>query len=287
MASEIIALLASISFALFAVYGWLGLRYSTPMTATVVSLAARTVTLGAAVFLTGGVPSYAALALALFVVLGLLQSAISLLTFIGLQKIGTSRSQPLRNSYPLWSAAIAIVFMDEQAGVAVLGGTLLVVSGVVLISWKPEVTPPNYRWWHVLYSLAAGFLAGVAFPLRRLGLTINNEPVFFSAVVAMVSLLGAVPFAIRGRADRRLTWHPRGVMHFFWSGFFEAIGALLTLVALSTGQVVIVSPIVATTPLFSLIISLIFLRGKEQVTGKTILGTLAVVVGTIAIALGK
>jgi uncharacterized membrane protein len=76
-------------------------------------------------------------------------------------------------------------------------------------------------------------------------------------------------------------------MHFFWSGFFEALGALLTLVALTVGQVVVVSPIVATTPLFSLIISLIFFRSKEQITGKTIFGTIAVVVGTMAIALGK
>jgi uncharacterized membrane protein len=139
----------------------------------------------------------------------------------------------------------------------------------------------------VLYSLAAGFLAGVAFPLRRYGLTLTNEPVFFSAVVAVVSLLGATPYAFWRRPDQRLAWHPRGVMHFFWSGFFEGLGALLTLVALTTGRVVIVSPIVATTPLFSLIISLMFFRGKEQVTGKTIVGTIAVVVGTIAITLGK
>jgi drug/metabolite transporter (DMT)-like permease len=45
---------------------------------------------------------------------------------------------------------------------------------------------------------------------------------------------------------------------------------------------VIVSPVVATTPLFSLVILLIFLRGKESVTSRTILGTVAVVAGTIA-----
>ena len=287
MTSEISALLASISFALFAVYGWLGLRYSTPLTATNVSLGARTATLGAALLLSGGVPRYAYLALAIFVFLGILQSAISLLTFIGLQKIGTSRSQPLRNSYPLWSAAIAIAIMNERAGWAVLGGTLLVVAGVVLISWKPEAAPSSYRWGHVLYSLTAGFLAGVAFPLRRYGLTITNEPVFFSAVVALVSLFGAMPYALWPRGERRLDWHPRGLIHFLCSGFFEALGALLTLMALANGRVVIVSPIVATTPLFSLLISLIFLRGKEQLTGKTILGTLSVVGGTVAIALGK
>src|SRR5690348_13718700 len=53
MAAEGTALLASISFALFAVFGWLGLRHSTPIAGTIISLAARTVTLGAAVIVTG------------------------------------------------------------------------------------------------------------------------------------------------------------------------------------------------------------------------------------------
>jgi uncharacterized membrane protein len=102
MAAETIALLASISFALFAVFGWLGLRYSTPLTGTIISLGARTLTLGTAVAFSG-LPDYRSTALAIFIFLGVLQSGISLLTFIGLQRIGMSRSQPLRNSYPLWS----------------------------------------------------------------------------------------------------------------------------------------------------------------------------------------
>jgi len=287
MSSEVTALLASLSFALFAVYGWLGLRHSTPLTATLVSLAARTITLGTAVILFGGVPGFATMALVVFIILGLMQTVISLLTFIGLQKIGTSRSQPLRNSYPLWSAVIAIALMGERAGVAVLLGTLLVVVGAVMISWKPEAAPPSYRWWHVVYSLAAGLLAGVSFPLRRYGLTISNEPVFFSFVVAIVSLIGAIPYTLWTSGERKLIWQRRAVIDFFLSGFFEALGALLTLIALTTGRVVIVSPIVATTPLFSLLISQIFLRGKERITTITILGTIAVVAGTIAIALGR
>ena len=287
MRSEVTALLASISFALFAVYGWLGLRHSTPLTATVISLAARTITLGIALVLFGGVPDFAKRALVVFIILGLMQTVISLLTFMGLQKIGTSRSQPLRNSYPLWSTVIAIALMGERASAAVLLGTLLVVAGVVIISWKPEVAPPSYRWWHVVYSMIAGLLAGVAFPLRRYGLTITNEPVFFSFVVAIVSLLGAVPYTLWTGGERKLIWHRRAVIDFFLSGFFEALGALLTLIALTTGRVVIVSPIVATTPLVSLMISLIFLRVKERITTVTVLGTMAVVVGTIAITLGR
>ncbi|HLN85571.1 MAG TPA: DMT family transporter [Candidatus Limnocylindrales bacterium] len=287
MTPEVAALFAAIAFALFAVYGWLGLRSSTPLTATIVSLAARTITLGAAVLFVAGIPQVASLALTVFVALGVMQTAISLLTFIGLQKIGTSRSQPLRNSYPLWSALIAVALMGEHASIAVLAGTLAVVIGVIFISWKPEAAPKSYRWWHVLYSTIAGLLAGIAFPLRRYGLTISNEPVFFSFVVAIVSLIGTLPYTLWTQADRHLVWHHKSVRHFFLSGFFEALGALLTLMALTTGRVVIVSPIVATTPLFSLVISLIFLRGKEKVTGLTIVGTVAVVIGSIAIAMGR
>jgi len=48
---------------------------------------------------------------------------------------------------------------------------------------------------------------------------------------------------------------------------------------------VIVSPIVATSPLWILLGTWIFLRGIERLTFRTILGALAVVSGTIAISL--
>jgi len=287
MAPEAIALLAAISYALFTVYGWFGLQYSTPLAATIVSLLARTVLLWTAVILTGGIPDFARLALIVFVILGILQSVTSLLTFVGLHKIGTARSQPLRNTYPLWSALIATVVMREQAGAMIMAGTLSVVVGVVLISWKPQAPPPGYRWWHIVYSLGAGVLAGIAFPLRRLGLTITDEPVFFAAIVAVVSLAGAAPYLWFSQDKRGPICHPKSILYFSLSGFFEGLGALLSLMALSRGRVVVIAPIVATTPLWNLIIASLFLRGREEINARTIAGTVAVVIGTVAIALGK
>ncbi|MPZ76342.1 MAG: EamA family transporter [Deltaproteobacteria bacterium] len=287
MAPELIALLAAISYALFTVYGWFGLHYATALVATIVSLASRTIMLWLAVVLTGGIPQFAPLALGVFISLGILQSVISLLTFTGLQKIGTARSQPLRNTYPLWSAFIAITLLQEQAGTAVLAGTMLVVVGVVLITWQPETKAIDYCWWHVLYSLGAGVLAGIAFPLRRYGLTITNEPVFFSAVIAVVSLVCSLPYAWISHRHQPLVWHPRGVLHLSASGFFEGLGALLGLIALGAGTVVVVSPIIATTPLWNLMIAYFFLREREKLNARTALGTVAVVAGTIAITVGR
>ena len=58
-------------------------------------------------------------------------------------------------------------------------------------------------------------------------------------------------------------------------------------IALANARVVIVSPVVATSPLFGLVILLIFLRGKESVTSRTILVRWPVVAGTIVIVLGR
>jgi drug/metabolite transporter (DMT)-like permease len=58
----------------------------------------------------------------------------------------------------------------------------------------------------------------------------------------------------------------------------------LVIVALSAGQVVIVSPIVATSPLWILVGTWFFLRGIESLTLRTVLGALCVVAGTIAIS---
>jgi len=287
MPPEALALLAAVSYALFTLCGWFGLQHSTPLAATIISLLARTILLWTAVIFTGGIPVFARLALIVFVILGIQQSITSLLTFVGLHKIGTSRSQPLRNTYPLWSALIAIVIMHEKASAMIVAGTLLIVVGVVLISWKPDVPPPGYRWWHIAFSLAAGVLAGVAYPLRRYGLTITDEPVFFAAVVAVVSLAGAVPYLWLSRDNRSPIWHPKAIVHFSLSGLFEGLGALLSLMALSSGRVVIISPIVATTPLWNLLIAIIFLRGREEINARTIAGTVSVVLGTAAIALGR
>jgi uncharacterized membrane protein len=57
------------------------------------------------------------------------------------------------------------------------------------------------------------------------------------------------------------------------------------ILALSVGQVVIVSPIVATSPLWILCATGLFLRGIESLTFRTIIGAIAVVAGTVALSL--
>jgi hypothetical protein len=53
--------------------------------------------------------------------------------------------------------------------------------------------------------------------------------------------------------NQKIVRHPKAFMHFSASGFFEGLGALVSLMALGVGVVVVVSPIVGTTPLWNLL----------------------------------
>jgi drug/metabolite transporter (DMT)-like permease len=86
-------------------------------------------------------------------------------------------------------------------------------------------------------------------------------------------------------AHERPAWSREALVPFVMAGIFETLGILLVIVALSIGQVVIVSPIVATSPLWILVGTGLFLRGIENLTLRTVIGALCVVAGTIAITL--
>ncbi|HEX7227690.1 MAG TPA: hypothetical protein VF353_07935, partial [Candidatus Binatia bacterium] len=67
MPPELIAVFAAVSYALFTVYGWFGLNYSSALLATLVSsallatlvsLASRTLMLWLAVVFSGGIPQF-------------------------------------------------------------------------------------------------------------------------------------------------------------------------------------------------------------------------------------
>jgi uncharacterized membrane protein len=70
-------------------------------------------------------------------------------------------------------------------------------------------------------------------------------------------------------------------------GFFETFSIFLIIKALSIGPVVVIAPIAATYPVWSLIGAKLFLKDVERIGLKAVVGTLSVVAGTVAIHLGR
>lgn len=287
MRPEFIALAAAILYSGGTITARMGMHHSSPLTAACVLLSLRTVVFWSGVFLMGGIPHVEWTPLLLFVGLGVLQTATSLLQLTGIHRLGAARAEPLRNTYPLWSAVIAIAFLGEQASPGIIAGTLLVVGGIALISWQPAESGLRYRWWEGIFSLLAALFAGVAFPIRRIAFDISNEPLYFAAILAIVSFVSLGPYVQVRLRTEQFVLNRSAVPPFILSGLFESAGSLLSLIAVSLGRVVVVSPIVASSPLWTLILTVVFLRGLERINTRTVTGTFAVMTGTISIILSR
>jgi drug/metabolite transporter (DMT)-like permease len=280
---QLIALAAALSYAASGISARRGLRYSTPITVTLVSLLIHAFGLGTLLFLTTGVPNVSPFVLLLFFITGSLQPVIRLATYAGIFYMGASRGTTVRGCHPLFSTSIAIFILGENANVWIVTGTVLIVVGVTLISWQPASDRAAYRWWHIMLPLGAAVLAGISHPIRRYALGLANEPLFYAASVGWVSLFWMSGYLLSAR--ERPAWSRQALVPFIMAGIFETLGILLVIFALSVGAVVIVSPIVATSPLWILVGTGLFLRGVENLTLRTVIGALCVVGGTIAISI--
>jgi DME family drug/metabolite transporter len=287
MSPQVLALVTSISYAAALICSRRGLRYSTPTTVTLVSILVQNLVLWTAVFLLTGIPAVSWIAVSLFGIVGVFQLGVRLLAYTGVLKIGASRSSALQSINPLISATLAVAVLKETATALTVAGTLLVVAGVVLVSWKAERELVNFRWWHLLLPLGAAFLSGVNHPVRRYALGLSNEPLFFSAFMGFVTLVAFAGYMAFSSQEPRLVWDRRALWPFLCTGIFETFSIFLIITALSIGPVVVIAPIAATYPVWALIGAKLFLRDVERIGLKAALGILSVVAGTIAIHLGR
>jgi uncharacterized membrane protein len=212
--AQVLAFFTAILYASALVSARVGLRYSTPATVTLVSILMQNVILWTAVFATGGVHAVPLAGVLLFTLVGIFQLGVRLFAYTGVEKIGASRSATLQSVSPLFSAGIAVAILGEETSLLILLGTLLIVGGIVLVSWKPEKQLRDFRRWHLLLPIAAALLTGMNHPIRRYVLTMASEPLFFSALMGTVSLGGFLVYfatvtapAVEPQGDRPISRH--------------------------------------------------------------------------------
>ena len=107
---------------------------------------------------------------------------------------------------------------------------------------------------------------------------------FFAALVGAVSLATYLGYLSLPCTRVRPLWSPRALRPFIIAALFETTGFLLLTIGLSVGQVVFVTPIVATSPMWVVLWMTLVARDLERVHYRTILGTCLVVTGTVAIS---
>jgi drug/metabolite transporter, DME family len=92
-------------------------------------------------------------------------------------------------------------------------------------------------------------------------------------------LITFTAFLLASGNRQALVWQGRGLVYFVGAGIAENLSVFLVLVALSLGEVSVVTPLAGTAPLFVLPFTSLFLKGVETLTWRIVVGAILVVLG--------
>jgi len=223
-------------------------------------------------------------AIGIFALVGLFfPAAVTLLTFEANRRLGPSVTGAVGSTAPLFAVLGAALFLGEALGVRELSATSLIVLGSVLLSGLQGADTRAQRHGAMWLPWTAAALRALAQVLSKAGLTLWPNP-FAAALLGYTVSSLAVWTATLGQPVTR-KFHRRGAAWFAATGILNGVAVLCLYRALNTGTVILVSPIVATYPLFTLILSALFLR--EERMSKTLVGGVALIVTGVIVLLLK
>lgn len=210
--------------------------------------------------------------------------------FAGIQRIGASRADSIKASMPLFATIVAVLVLGETLTPQHLVGIVLVVAGVGLVSLessRSSLLPDRAPLSLLLLPLTAAFLFGFEPVFAKIGFA-EGTPYLVGLAIKTVAAAGTFSayLAWRGQlptADRlgdNLRWYVA-------AGVVGSIAMVCYYAALNRAPVVIVVPIIQSSPLFVAVISYGFLQRLERVTPRLVASAMVVVVGAILVSLAS
>ncbi|MDE0029468.1 MAG: DMT family transporter [Deltaproteobacteria bacterium] len=284
MRPEIVPILSAMGWAVDSILVRKGARTSSVLSAAFLSYVVTAVLLWSYVAINFPLSIVRSRAAYFFMASGTLQPLLArIFLYIGIDRLGVARAMPLRGTGPLFSIAIAVVFLQERPVIPVYMGGLLVVAGGWLVLYRKSTATADWRFVDALFPLAAALLAGISQNFRRAGLLILPNPFVAGAVTTGTSLTIFVAYLWIKRQFSVVIPSRESLPYFGPTAFVSAVSQLLVFTSLNLGEVSVMIPLLNTTPLFSLLFSLIFLRDLEKITLPIVLGALSLLGGVVFI----
>ena len=282
---SVLALLSAVLFAIAALIVRRGMQGSTAITATLVSIATNLVALWALAVASGGIRLITWPAVATLIAAGLFAPALARFTYYeAMNLISVARASTISNTTPIFTALLAVPILGEHVSLRLGAGTLLVVLGLALTIRPDEGAQTDRPWAGALLALNTAVMASVSFMLRKLGLRMLPDAAVASALTVTGSLLVLLPYAAVRSRTQPLRAGRAALVLLIVSAVFTTGGFLSYFYALSLSEVVRVTPLSNTTPLFALILLAMF--RQETIRRATVAGALLTVAGILFVVSG-
>jgi drug/metabolite transporter (DMT)-like permease len=221
-----------------------------------------------------------------FVVVGLFVPGMTrVLTFRGIRTMGSAITSTIVNTTPMFSTGLAMLALGERPGPLVLAGVVLIVGGLVIISW--EGSERSWKRTELIFPFLAALLFSMKDVTVRWGLGGSASPILAAAIAAMTSTIEI--FLINRYLYKEAFVLPpkHAIQWFVSSGIFTGGSFLFMFLALSMERVAIIAPLINSYAAFVLVLAPLIARQIERVTPRKVAGAVLVVAGIFLISAGR
>lgn len=277
LASALWALAAAAGLGAAMITTRLGLRYASPAAGAAIGVPSSTLVFWClAPFLLDS-SGFNLAAAGMFALVGLFfPAAVTLLTYSGNQRMGPTITSAVSCTTPMFALSGAILFLGEGLSAGDVLGTAAIVLGMLALTWSGGARARDWPLWVIALPVAAAALRAVAQVLTKAGLALWGSP--YAAGLIGYTVSAVVILAVTRLRGQRAPTDRRATPWFVATGMFNGASLFLMYTALAKGKVALVSPIIATYPLFTLALSLLILR-HERVPPRVALGAVLTVAG--------
>lgn len=277
----VFALISAFLFALTNHLQNLGLRGSDARSGSLVNIAAGAVMywLLAPFYLEGWY--WFTGACALFALVGLFRPSLSsAMALSSIQYMGPTLTSALTACAPIFGAFFAVTLLGEQLTLRIALGTLAVVAGCAISTYRKQGVVRDWPLWALILPLGAAFVRASGHAGTKLGLEEVASPSFAVLIGNTVSLVvAAIAFRIEGRT---FTGDLGSHKWFIAAGIAAGLSLHFLNSALQMGTLVAVVPIVSASPVFTLLLGYLIFK-REVITWQTIAAMALVVGGVILV----
>jgi drug/metabolite transporter (DMT)-like permease len=279
-----LALLSTFGFGAGFVLTQLALRWTSPRLGAAFSIPTSTLTFWCLAPFSIAPAEVDLRAAGLFAGVGLLfPAAVTLLNFEANRLLGPNIAGAVGGLAPVFAVLLATLLLGERLRALQLCSLAAIVAGVGLMyaaHWR--VFMPRGLWLLAL-PLGSAAIRGSVQPVIKLGLERWHNPIAAVVIGYTVSSTLLILAALLHGSAAEQEFDRRGALWFAGVGLCNGSAVLLMYAALGRGPVALVSPLVATYPLITLLLSLMFLKREPGDT--RLIAAVTITVGGVVLLL--
>ena len=186
----------------------------------------------------------------------------------GIDRVGASKATSVKNSSPILTTLLAVVFLGEDMSVLILVGVVLIVAGIAALTrTEKKATGDTTRLQYFLFPILAAICFGINPVFKKIGINAASLPILGAFITQATALLVML---LLGRWFSVMPqWEPmplKALVLVTFSSVTEALGSLFTFFALVYAPAILVSPMWRISPLVTFALVHFTLRGIEVVT---------------------